>query len=169
METGAVVMDIFFFLNKGWDARLACDCSLALSRWRWEIWLTERRTVHSGAVGTHSVCSGCVCWSGLGWIWTGRLRPDTCMSAFFFFSPCVAQVLLQCKGTEKASDRAIRRGWRVPHSLVFGKGIFWLVITINQKNISSLWKFYQTHSPNLHFRITGLEFNNRKILPDPLP
>ena len=61
METGAVVMDIFFFLNKGWDARLACECSLALSRWRWEIWLTERRTVPSGAVGTHSVCSGCVC------------------------------------------------------------------------------------------------------------
>ena len=23
---------------------------------------------------------------------------------FFFFFPCVAQVLLQCKGTEKASD-----------------------------------------------------------------
>ena len=57
---------------------------------------------------------------------------------------------------------------------------FKLVITINQKNqkkkknnnqknLSSLWKFYQTHSHNLHFGITGLEFNNRKILPDPLP
>ena len=39
---------------------------------------------------------------------------------------------------------------------------------VNQKNVSSLWKFYQTHSHNSHFRITGLEFNNRKILPDPL-
>ena len=38
---------------------------------------------------------------------------------------------------------------------------------MNQKNVSSLWKFYQTHSHNLHFRITRLEFNNRKILPDP--
>ena len=60
-SSGAVVMDIFFFFNKGWDARLACDCSVALSRWRWEIWLTERRTVPSGVMGTHSVCSGCVC------------------------------------------------------------------------------------------------------------
>ena len=49
----------FFFLNKGWDARLACDCSLALSRWRWEIWLTERRTVPSGAVGTLSAVGVC--------------------------------------------------------------------------------------------------------------
>ena len=32
---------------------------------------------------------------------------------------------------------------------------------MNQKNVSSLWKFYQTHSNNLHFRITRLEFNNR--------
>ena len=38
---------------------------------------------------------------------------------------------------------------------------------MNQKNVSSSWKFYQTHSHNLHFRITRLEFNNRKILPDP--
>ena len=44
-----------------------------------------------------------------------------------------------------------------------------LFTTINQKNVLSLWKFYQTHSQNLHFRITSLEFNNRKILPDPLP
>ena len=33
-----------------------------------------------------------------------------------------------------------------------------------QKNVSSLWKFYQTYSHNLHFRITIFEFNNRKIL-----
>ena len=39
-----------------------------------------------------------------------------------------------------------------------------LVITINQKNVSSLWKFYQTHSHSLHFRITRLKFNTRKIL-----
>ena len=43
-----------------------------------------------------------------------------------------------------------------------------LIITRNQKNVSSLWKFYQTHSHKIHFRITVLEFNNRKILPDPL-
>ena len=30
-----------------------------------------------------------------------------------------------------------------------------LVITINWKNVSSLWKFYQTHSHNLHFSVTG--------------
>ena len=30
-------------------------------------------------------------------------------------------------------------------------------------------KIYQTHSHNLYFRITGLELNNRKILPDPDP
>ena len=35
---------------------------------------------------------------------------------------------------------------------------------MNQKNVSSLWKFYQTYSSNLHFRITRLEFDNRKIL-----
>ena len=35
---------------------------------------------------------------------------------------------------------------------------------MNQKNVSSLWKFYQTSSSNLHFRITRVEFNNRKIL-----
>ena len=34
---------------------------------------------------------------------------------------------------------------------------------MNQKNVSSLWKFYQTHSHSLHFRIRRLEFNNRKI------
>ena len=42
--------------------------------------------------------------------------------------------------------------------------LFKLAITINQKNISR-----QTHSHNLHFKLTGLEFNSRKILPDPLP
>ena len=150
METGALGLwswtFFFFFFNKGWDARLACDCSLALSRWRWEIWLTERRTVPSGVMGIHSVCSGCVCWSGLGWIWTGWLRSDTCMSAFFFF-PCVAQVLLQYKGTEKASDRAIRRGWRVP--LVFVKGIIYFLVSYYNKSKECL-KFV-------------------KILPDPLP
>ena len=31
----------------------------------------------------------------------------------------VAEVLLQSKGTEKASDIDIRRGQRVPHSLVW--------------------------------------------------
>ena len=41
---------------------------------------------------------------------------------------------------------------------------FKLVITMNQKKVSSLWKFYQTHSHSLHFRITRLEFDNRKIL-----
>ena len=34
---------------------------------------------------------------------------------------------------------------------------------MNQKNVSSLWKFYQTYFHNLHFRITRIEFNNRKI------
>ena len=33
--------------------------------------------------------------------------------------------------------------------------LFKLTITINQKNVSSLWKFYQTHSHNLHFGLTG--------------
>ena len=85
----------------------------------------------------HSVCSGCVLIrAGLNLDRQAQTRH--LHVSFFFFSPCVAQVLLQCKGTEKASDRAIRRGWRVPPSLVFGKGIFWLVITINQKNVSSL-------------------------------
>ena len=40
---------------------------------------------------------------------------------------------------------------------------------MNQKNVLNVWKFYQTHSHNLRFRITRVEFNNRKILPDPLP
>ena len=35
---------------------------------------------------------------------------------------------------------------------------------MNQKNVSSFRKFYQTHSHNLHFRITRLELNSRKIL-----
>ena len=35
---------------------------------------------------------------------------------------------------------------------------------MNRKNVSNLWKFYQTYSHNLHFRIKRLEFNNRKIL-----
>ena len=41
-----------------------------------------------------------------------QVRPDTHVLAFFF--SCVAEGLIQCKGTEKASDRDIRRGWRVP-------------------------------------------------------
>jgi len=32
--------------------------------------------------------------------------------------------------------------------------------------MSQCCKDYQTHSHNLHFKTTGLELNNRNILPD---
>ena len=42
-----------------------------------------------------------------------------------------------------------------------------LIITINQRNVSSLWKFYRTHSHNLHFETTGLarRFSGRRNCP----
>ena len=63
----------------------------------------------------HSVCLQWLCAlirAGLNLDRQAETR-HACVGFFFFF-PCVAEVLLQCKGTEKASDRDIRSGWRVP-------------------------------------------------------
>ena len=57
--------------------------------------------------------------------------------------------LLKWKGTEKPSDIDIRRGPRMPHSLVFSKGIIYFLISYYNKSKECL-KFV-------------------KILPDPLP
>ena len=42
--------------------------------------------------------------------------------------------------------------------------LFQLVITINQKNVSRLSRSYQTHSHNIHFKMTGLvrRFSRRR-------
>ena len=50
------------------------------------------------------------------------------------------------------------------------KGIIYFLINYYNKSKECLKfvKLLQTHSHNLHFKITKSELNNRKILPDPL-
>ena len=62
------------------------------------------------------------------------------------------------EGIENASNINIIRGQSAP-SLVFSKGAIqffnWL-LTIDQKNVSRLARSYQTHTHNIHFKVTEL-------------
>ena len=42
------------------------------------------------------------------------------------------------KGTEKASDTDLRRGWRVPTSLVLARELYTVLISYYNKNVSRL-------------------------------
>ena len=58
----------------------------------------------------------------------------------------------------------------MPHSLVFSKQIIYFLISYYSKSKECLKfvKILPDPLPHLHFRTTGLELNNRKILPDSL-
>ena len=60
---------------------------------------------------------------------------------------CVAEFYYSEKGIEEASDIYLRRGQRVPHSLVLPRPYI-LFLTIERS--------YQTHSQNMHLKIAGL-------------
>ena len=63
------------------------------------------------------------------------------------------------KGIAKASNTDIRRGQRVPQHQSLARELYsflsWL-LTIDQKNVSSLERSYQIHSHNIHLTITEL-------------
>ena len=78
----------------------------------------------------------------------------------------ITQELLYCrvlfeykKGQRKLLTKTSERGWRVHPSLVLAREFYTFLIGYynKSKNVSSLWKFYQTPSHNLHFKKTGLE------------
>ena len=72
-----------------------------------------------------------------------------------------SKVLLKYKrGQRKLLTQTSQGEWTAPHLLVLARElyIFYLVIIINQKNISRLQRSYQIHSHNLHFHVT-LEFS----------
>ena len=64
---------------------------------------------------------------------------------------------------EKAYDIDIRRGQKEYPFASVSNGV--LISYYNESRVSQVCEnFYQTYSSNLHFMITRLEFNNRKIL-----
>ena len=70
-----------------------------------------------------------------------------------------SRALLKWKRTNKASDLDIRSGLESDPLASLRKRsyiLFQLAITINQNNISSLWRPYQVHSHSIHFKIIRL-------------